>query len=101
MSNNSTMNDTVIPIRRAGATMQVTETARVNDRLVVRVLVHGPGDTKPMPMRVLLPARCVTPMVGGVVVFGRLRVELREVRGEMRSLVRADRVREVACDAAA
>ena len=49
------MNDTVIPIRRAGATMQVTETGRVKDRLVVRVLVHGPGDAAPLPMRVLLP----------------------------------------------
>ena len=91
----------MIPIRRVGATMQVTETARVKDRLVVRVLVHGPGDAKPLPMRVLLPARSVTPTVGGLVEFARLRVELREVRGEMRSLVRADRLREVACDAAA
>ena len=95
------MNDTVIPIRRAGATMQVTETGRVKDRLVVRVLVHGPGDAAPLPMRVLLPSRCATPTVGGLVVFGGLRVELRESKGRMRPLVRADRVREVACDAAA
>ncbi len=79
VSKKSTMNDTVIPIRRAGATMQVTETGRVKDRLAVRVLVHGPGDTAPLPMRVFLPARCATPTVGGLVVFGGLRVELREV----------------------
>jgi len=95
------MNDTVIPIRRFGATMQVAETGRVKGQLTVRVLVHGPGDATPLPMLVRLPAPCATPTVGGLVVFDGLRVELREVNGRMRSIVRADRVQEVACDAAA
>jgi len=97
----TTMNDTVIPVRWPGATMQVTETARLKASLAVRVLVHSPGDATPLPMLVRLPGRCATPALGGLVVFDGLRVELREVNGRMRPIVRADRVREVACDAAA
>jgi len=98
----ATTNVTVIPIHTFGAIMQVTETARVKGRLAVRVLVHGmEGHVTPMPMLVRLPGRCPTPTVGGLVVFDELRGELRDVNGRMRTIVRADRLEEVACDAAA
>ncbi len=91
----------VIPIRRAGSIMQVVRAGQVKGRLVVRVLVHGPGGATPLPMAVTLPCRCPVPGVGSVVVFGGLRVELVETGGRMRSIVRADRLGEVAGDAAA
>jgi len=97
----TTANVTVIPIHTFGAIMQVTETARVKGRLAVRVLAHGPGNATPLPMLVRLPGRCATPTVGGLVVFDELRAELREVSGRMRTIVRADRVQEMAADAAA
>jgi len=98
----TTTNVTVIPIHTFGAIMQVTETGRAWGRLAVRVLVHGlAGRVTPMPMLVRLPARCATPTVGGLVVFDELRGEFREVNGRMRTIVRADRVQEVASDAAA
>lgn len=98
----TTANVTVIPIHTFGAIMQVTETARVKGCLAVRVLVHGmEGHVTPMPMLVRLPGRCPTPTIGRLVAFDELRGEFREVSGRMRTIVRADRVQEVASDAAA
>ena len=96
----TTTNVTVIPIHWFGGPMQVTETGRARGCLAVRVLVHGPGDATPLPMLVRLPSRCATPTVGGLVVFDELRVKVREVNGRMRPIVLADRVQEVASDAA-
>ena len=98
----TTTNDTGIPIHTFGAIMQVTETARLKSCLVVRVLVHGPqGDVTPLPMLVRVPASCATPTLGAFVGFDGLKVDLRPVKGRMRPIARAERVREVASDAAA
>ena len=56
--------EVVIPIRRAGSIMQVVRAGQVKGRLVVRVLVHGPGEATPLPMAVTLPRRCPVPRWG-------------------------------------
>jgi len=98
----TTMNDTGIPVRLFGGPMQVAETARLKSCLAVRVLVHGPeGDVTPLPMLVRIPSSCATPTVGALVAFDGLKVDLRPVKGRMRTIARAHRVEEVAFDAAA